>query len=169
VMAVVSDNPNAFGLERAKKHNIPAIVKSKNTSQSKTDYEKVLCESIQPFQPDWVVLAGWMKLLSPVFLNCFSHRVINLHPALPRTFPGLQAIEKAFQAFKQGEIHQTGVMVHLVPDEGVDNGPVLNQAVVPILNNDTLESLTLRMHEIEHKLLVETLIDLEKRNCQENS
>ncbi len=84
------------------------------------------------YQPDWIVLAGWMRVLSSAFLDCFPQRVINLHPALPGTFPGTHAIERAFEAYQRGEIDRTGVMVHLVPDEGVDNGPVLAQAeVVP--------------------------------------
>jgi len=167
VVAVVSDNPSAYGLQRANKYHIPTIVKSRNVSQSKSDYEKELCECIQVFQPDWIVLAGWMKLLSSVFLNCFSQRVINLHPALPHTFPGLKSIERAFTAFKNSEIKETGVMVHLVPDEGVDNGPVLKEAVVPIMDNDTLESLTQRMRETEHKTLVEALIELERTHKAE--
>jgi phosphoribosylglycinamide formyltransferase-1 len=167
VVAVVSDNPLAYGLKRAEKYQIPTMVKSKNVSQSKSDYEKELCECIQVFQPDWIVLAGWMKLLSSVFLNYFPSRVINLHPALPHAFPGLKSIERAFMAFKNGEIKETGVMVHLVPDEKVDNGPVLKQASVSITDNDTLESLTQKMHETEHKILVEALIELERTHKAE--
>ena len=83
--------------------------------------------------------------------------MINLHPALPNTFPGTHAIEKAFKAYQCGDINHTGVMVHFVPDEGVDNGPVLATEIVAIHPNDTLESLEVRVHEIEHKLLVVAL------------
>ena len=83
--------------------------------------------------------------------------MINLHPALPGTFPGTHAIERALEAFQRGEIQHTGVMVHLVPDEGVDSGPVLAQEIVPILQTDSLETLETRVHQVEHRLLVQTL------------
>jgi phosphoribosylglycinamide formyltransferase 1 len=90
-------------------------------------------------------------------LDRFPNRVINLHPALPGTFPGTHAIERAFEAYQHGEITQTGVMVHMVPDEGVDSGPVLAYQVVPISSEDTLETLEARMHAVEHRLLVDVL------------
>jgi phosphoribosylglycinamide formyltransferase-1 len=98
-----------------------------------------------------------MRILSSFFLSLFPNRVINLHPALPDTFPGTHAIERAFEAYQRGEIEHTGIMVHLVPDEGVDNGPVLATEIVPINKDDTLESLEMRIHKTEHKLLVATL------------
>jgi phosphoribosylglycinamide formyltransferase-1 len=107
-----------------------------------------------------------MRILSSAFLSCFPNRVINLHPALPGAFPGTHAIERAFEAYQLNEIDHTGVMVHLVPDEGVDNGPVLATEVVPILARDNLESLEKRIHEVEHRLLVAVLKKLttEKTN-----
>jgi phosphoribosylglycinamide formyltransferase 1 len=83
-----------------------------------------------------------------------------LHPALPGTFPGTHAIERAYQAYQRGEITQTGVMVHLVPDEGVDSGPVLASQVVKIEAGESLESLEERIHAVEHRLLVSTLKSL---------
>ena len=93
-------------------------------------------------------------LILPLFV---AGKVVNLHPALPETFPGTHAIERAFTAYQRGEIAHTGVMVHLVPDEGVDSGPVLAQQVVSIEPDDTLETLAARMHATEHDLLVNTL------------
>ncbi len=98
-----------------------------------------------------------MRILSSAFLDRFPNRVLNLHPALPGAFPGVHAIERAFDAYQRGEITQTGVMVHLVPDEGVDSGPVLAQESVPIEPNDTIEALQARIHQVEHRLLVDTL------------
>jgi phosphoribosylglycinamide formyltransferase-1 len=95
-----------------------------------------------------------MRVLSSNFLGRFPGRVINLHPALPGAFPGIHAIDRAFEACRKGEIRGTGVMVHLVPDEGVDCGPVLLQEEVPILPEDTLETLEARIHSVEHRLLV---------------
>jgi folate-dependent phosphoribosylglycinamide formyltransferase PurN len=83
--------------------------------------------------------------------------VVNLHPALPGTFPGTDAIQRAYQAFQRGEIAHTGVMVHQVLDEGVDAGPVLAQEVVPIAPGDTLEALETRVHAVEHRLLTEVI------------
>ena len=98
-----------------------------------------------------------MRILPSNFLSVFPNRVINLHLTLPNTFPGTHAIERAFKAFQRGEIEHTGVMVHLVPDEGVDNGPVLATEIVPIYKDDTLDSLVVRVHETEHQLLVSSL------------
>jgi folate-dependent phosphoribosylglycinamide formyltransferase PurN len=111
-------------------------------------------------QPDWVVLAGWMYVLSGAFLDRFPNRVINLHPALFGAFPGAHAIERAFDAYQRGEIAHTGVMVHLVPDEGVDCGPVLAQESVQIHPRDSLADLEARIHSVEHRLLVAALAGL---------
>jgi folate-dependent phosphoribosylglycinamide formyltransferase PurN len=106
------------------------------------------------------VLAGWLRLLSKEFLDCFPGRVVNLHPALPGAFPGLHAVERAYEAYRRNQVTHTGVMVHLVPDEGVDDGPVLARESVPIYPADTLATLETRVHEVEHRLLVETLRQL---------
>lgn len=157
VVAVFSNRADAYGLDRAAKAGVPAVAFPKDKATSRTEYDTMLAQAVLAYQPDWVVLAGWMRLLSTNFLSAFPGRVINLHPALPGAFPGTYAIERALQAFQRGEIAHTGVMVHLVPDEGVDSGPVLAQAVVPILADDTLEALEARIHRQEHELLVETL------------
>ena len=106
------------------------------------------------------MLAGWMLILSRAFLDRFPNRVVNLHPALPGAFPGMHAIERALAAHRRGEIERTGVMVHLVPDEGVDSGPVLAQEGVPLYSDDTLEGLEQRIHSVEHRVLVSTLKSL---------
>jgi folate-dependent phosphoribosylglycinamide formyltransferase PurN len=98
-----------------------------------------------------------MRILSSAFLDAFPQRVINLHPALPGMFPGTQAIERAFAAYQSGAVQETGVMLHYVPDEGVDSGPVIAQRSVQILASDTLETLSSRMHQVEHELLVEAV------------
>lgn len=162
VVAVISNRADAFGLERARRVGIPGLVKEKQKGEERRAYDHALAELVVAYSPDWVVLAGWMRVLSSEFLECFPNRVINLHPALPGTFPGVNAIERAFQAFRQGEITQTGVMVHLVPDEGVDCGPVLASQVVTILPEDTVQTLEARIHSVEHALLVQTLKELIK-------
>lgn len=159
VAAVFSDRREAFGLERARRAGIPALALPKLKTYSREAYDAKLAELAASYEPDLVVLAGWMRLLGMAFLGRFPDRVVNLHPALPGNFPGTHAIERAWEAYQRGEIQHTGVMVHLVPDEGVDSGPVLAQATVRIQAGDTLESLTERVHDVEHQLLVRALID----------
>ena len=157
VVVVISNQADAYGLERAKQSGIQTVVMSKSKDLDRRTYDAMLAEKVALFQPDWVVLAGWMRILTSAFLECFPGRVVNLHPALPGTFPGTHAIERAYQAYQRGEITQTGVMVHLVPDEGVDCGPVLASQVVKIETGESLESLEERIHAVEHQLLVSTL------------
>ncbi len=160
VVVVVSNKASAYGLERAVKAGIPTLVKEWKKGQDREEYDRELAKMIADYSPDWVILAGWMRLLTNAFLNEFSGRVINLHPALPGAFPGTHAIERAYEAFLKGDINHTGVMVHFVPDEGVDSGPVIRMEAVPILPMDTLETLENRVHQVEHRLLVESLSHL---------
>lgn len=166
VVCVISNKPSAFGLERARRAGVPAVAYPCPVQQDRRDYDAGLAAVVASYQPDWVVLAGWMRLLSNEFLKHFPGQVVNLHPALPGAFPGVDAIARAYEAYQRGEITQTGVMVHLVPDAGVDSGPVLAQEAVPILPADTLNALEARVHTVEHRLLVETL---RKLIAQENS
>jgi formyltetrahydrofolate-dependent phosphoribosylglycinamide formyltransferase len=157
VTAVISNRRDAYGLERARLAGIPALVMPKRKEVDRLDYDRALAEQAATFNPDWIVLAGWLRLLSMQFLGRFPGRVVNIHPALPGAFPGLDAIERAFEAWQRGEIDHSGVMIHLVPDEGVDSGPVLAQEQVDFLPGDTLESFEQRVHQLEHRLYVETL------------
>lgn len=164
IAAVFCDKGNAYGLKRAETANIPAFYVPKYKEQSRQTYDLALAEKIIAYKPDWVILAGWMRLLSACFLDQFPGKVINLHPALPGTFPGNHAIGMAFQAFHEKKIAYTGVMVHTVPDEGVDCGPLLAQEIVPITDQDSLETLEQRIHLVEHRLLVQVLHGLCKPN-----
>ena len=157
VVSVISNKADAYGLTRARNEGIEAIYFAKQPNESRQEYDTRLTAYVSTCLPDYVILAGWMRILSSSFLSSFPNKVINLHPALPDTFPGTHAIERAFEAYQRGEIDHTGVMVHLVPDEGVDNGPVLATEVVSINKEDTLETLEARVHQTEHVLLVNTL------------
>uniref|UniRef100_A0A7C1JR18 Phosphoribosylglycinamide formyltransferase n=1 Tax=Caldilinea aerophila TaxID=133453 RepID=A0A7C1JR18_9CHLR len=161
IVVVVSNRKNAFGLVRAEKAGIPTryfpLKPYTDAGRPRSEYDADLAQLVAEYRPDWVVLAGWMHILSKAFLERFPYRVVNLHPALPGQFPGAHAIADAFAAFQRGEIKQTGCMVHLVPDEAVDAGPVIGVAEVPIYRTDTLETLTERMHQVEHRLLVQSL------------
>ncbi len=170
VVAVVSNKADAYGLQRAAQAGVPGHVflwkPYKEKGASRAAYDAALAELVARYEPDFVVLAGWMRLLSMAFLDKFPMRVVNLHPALPGTFPGVDAIERAYRAFGEGEITETGVMVHYVPDEGVDQGPLIAQQRVPIYAEDRLDDLAERMHETEHALLIDSLkmICGQKRN-----
>lgn len=164
IPVVVSNRKQAYGLKRAQKAGIPTryhpLKPYREAGRSRRAYDADLAAILQEYAPDWVVLAGWMHILSSAFLEHFPNRVVNLHPALPGQFPGAHAIADALAAFKQGEVSETGVMIHLVPDEQVDAGPVLATQSVSIRPGDTEERLAQRIHAVEHELLVETLTQL---------
>lgn len=157
VAGVISNKLDAYGLARAKQAGIPTFVLEKSKDQDRRVYDALLAEKVATFSPDWIILAGWMRILTSAFLEYFPDRVINLHPALPGTFPGTHAIERAYMDWKKGEIDRTGVMVHLVPDEGVDVGPVLGAQEILFLPGESLEEFESRVHAVEHRLLVDVL------------
>lgn len=160
VVGVVSDQPDAYALERALAAGVAGTLLPRRPGEARADYDTRLTDTVATAEPDWIVLAGWMRILTMKFLGAFPNRVVNLHPARPGELPGTHAIERAFEQFQRGERDSTGVMVHLVPDEGVDDGPVLATADVPIHAGDTLDDLTSRIRATEHDLLVATLISL---------
>jgi phosphoribosylglycinamide formyltransferase-1 len=160
VAAVISNKPDVFALQRADAAGVPAVHVGLNPEESRDDYDARLADVVAGFGPDVVVLAGWMRILTMSFLGWFPERVINLHPALPGKFPGVRAIERAWDEALTGACSQTGVMVHLVPDAGVDDGPVLATSVVDIDSYNTYEEFEKAVHEVEHRLLVKTLVAL---------
>ena len=165
VVAVFANKKKAFGLTRAEQAGVPTVYfplkPYLDTSRSRSEFDADLAERVSTFTPDLIVLAGWMLVLSPAFLDRFPNRVINLHPALPDTFPGTEAIRRAFEAYHRGEIDHSGCMVHYAVPE-VDAGPVITQEVVPIHPSDTLDSFEARLHAAEHRIIVEAV----RRACQ---
>ena len=162
IAVVVSNRRAAYGLQRAREAGIPTeyvpLKPYRDAGNPRSEYDADLARLLrETYGAEWVVQVGWMHLFSMGFLSHYPNRVVNLHPALPGPFPGMHAIEQAWEAYERGEIAHTGVIVHLVPDEGVDDGPVIAQAVVPIHADDTLEALEARVHEVEHRLLIEAL------------
>ncbi|MBN1305328.1 MAG: phosphoribosylglycinamide formyltransferase [Anaerolineales bacterium] len=157
VVAVVSNRADAFGLTRAESAGIPTEIVPADKFQGRHEYDAVLAETVARYQPDYIILAGWMRILTMQFLGRFPGRVINLHPALPGTFPGIHAIERAYKCWQEGELDKSGVMVHLVPDEGVDVGPVLAKEEVYFKKGESLTDFEARVHEVEHRLLVNAI------------
>ncbi|NJN98419.1 MAG: phosphoribosylglycinamide formyltransferase [Anaerolineales bacterium] len=157
---VVSNRREAYGLVRAEAANLPTLYfplkPYLEAGHSREQYDLALAERVAACQPDLIVLAGWMHVLSAAFLERFPQRVLNLHPALPGCFPGTQAIERAYAAFQRGEIDHTGIMIHWVVPE-VDAGPVVATGKVPIDPADSLSSLESRVHATEHNLLIEAI------------
>jgi len=164
VAVVVSNRKEAFGIQRALQAAVPVIyfplAPYTKAHRPRAEYDARLAGLLRAFGVEWVVQAGWMHVFSNAFLQQFPARVVNLHPALPGQFAGTHAIQRAYEAYSKGEIAHTGVMVHLVPDEGVDVGPVVAQEIVPILPQDTVDDLEARVHTTEHRLFVQALHDL---------
>ena len=160
VSAVVSNRRDAFALDRARAAGIPAHVITLRNGEARRSHDARLLACVASYRPDWVILAGYMRLLTMDFLGPMSGRVVNLHPALPGDLPGVDAIRRAYAEWQAGTRTHGGVMVHLVPDERVDAGPVLGEARVPLLAGDTLETFAERMHAAERALLVSVVAGL---------
>lgn len=157
IVAVVSNKADAYGLTRAQAAGIPIetldLGEVLADGGSRDGFDVELAGMIASYQPDLIVLAGWMLILGEGFLDRFPDRAINLHPAMPGAFPGTDAIRRAHEAFQRGEIKRTGVMIHRVVPE-VDAGPVVTMEPVPIFPEDSLEELEERVHLVEHNLIV---------------
>ena len=142
---VISDKPDAYALQRAQKANVPTKILLPQDFTSRADYDAQLVQLLQAAKVEVVALAGYMRLVTPTLLNAFPQRVLNIHPALLPSFPGLHAQR---QAFEYG-VKVAGCTVHFV-DEGMDSGPIILQAPVPVLDTDNADSLTARILEQEH-------------------
>jgi phosphoribosylglycinamide formyltransferase-1 len=145
---VISDQADAYALERAHKHHIPGVhVSAKGYKDRRDEYDALLVKELQKHNVELVALAGFMRIITPTLLTAFPHRVLNIHPALLPSFPGLH-VQKA--ALEHG-VKFSGCTVHFV-DEGMDTGPIIIQAVVPILDNDTEDTLSARILKQEHNI-----------------
>ena len=147
VLTVVSNKPGVKALERAKAAGIEAMVVNHKQFGSREAFEDALLNVLAPHQIDLVVLAGFMRVLTERFLHEYADRVINIHPALLPSFPGVDAQK---QAFEHG-VKVTGVTVHFV-DEGTDTGPIIAQTPVPVRDDDTVDTLRARILEEEHRI-----------------
>ncbi|KKM10447.1 phosphoribosylglycinamide formyltransferase [Clostridiales bacterium PH28_bin88] len=152
IQVVVSDRADAFALERARQQGIPAFYIDPKSFPTKIDYDLAVAAALEERDVELVVLAGYMRLVSSEFLARFHLKMVNIHPALLPAFPGLEAQR---QAWEYG-VKFSGCTVHFV-DEGMDTGPVIAQAVVPVYDTDTAETLAERILEQEHRLYPATL------------
>jgi len=155
LVRVVSDKPGARALERAESAGVPTAVFPLADFEDRAARDAAIADQLRDDNVHFVVLAGYMAILSPEFIAAFFGRIINVHPSLLPKYPGLRAIQQALEA---GE-NQTGVTVHYV-DEGVDTGPIIAQEMLGIAPGESAEQLAERVHEIEHRLLPEVLAQL---------
>lgn len=151
IAVVVSNRPRAMGLERARAAGVPAVAVP-SRGRTRADFEADLVSTLRAHGVQWVALAGFMRLLTSGFLDAFPGRVLNIHPSLLPAFPGLHAQAQALAA----GVRIAGATVHRVTP-GTDEGPILAQGAVPVLLDDTEESLSARILAIEHRLYPATL------------
>lgn len=155
VVAVGADRDGVAGLERAEAVGIPTFVRRVRDYQTREDWDRALAEAVAQHRPDWVISAGFMKLVGADFLARYGGRMLNTHPALLPSFPGAHAVR---DTLAHG-VKVTGCTVMIV-DEGVDTGPIIAQRAVDVLAGDTEETLHERIKEVERDLLVTTVADL---------
>ena len=147
IKVLVSDKENAPALDKARKRNIEAVYLNPRSYSNRDEYESDLVKLLKDQQVTVVALAGYMRLVGPVLLEHFQHRIVNIHPALLPAFPGLQAQQ---QAVDYG-VRYSGCTVHIV-DAGMDTGPILMQAVVPVLPDDSGDTLAEKILVEEHQI-----------------
>lgn len=152
VVAVGADRHDVEGLARAERAGIPTFVKQVAQHDSREAWDLALTRAVAGFEPDLVVLAGFMKLVSPDFLACFEHRVINTHPALSPAFPGMRGPADALDY----GVKVTGCTLFVV-DPGVDTGQIIAQSVVDVLDDDSVESLHERIKVAERQMLTDSV------------
>ena len=166
IVLVVSNRKAAFALERANAADIATLYAPlkpyTDAGRSRAEYDADLAQKINLLEPDLVLLAGWMHVFSPTFLERVGVPVINLHPALPGQFAGAHAIEDAYSAWLEGKITESGCMVHHVIPQ-LDAGEPIATRVVPFQTGDTLEIFAERLHAAEHELIVEATQKILKR------
>ena len=152
IQVLIYNNPDAKVKERAEKYKIPTVLIDHRAYKSRENLDSEIVAVLKAYSVEWVVMAGWMRIVTQVLLDGYCDRVINVHPSLLPSFKGINAIEQAFAA----KVKITGCTVHLVSLE-VDSGAIIMQAAVPILANDTLESLHARIQVQEHRILPQAI------------
>ncbi len=152
ISCVISNRAGAYALERAQKHGIPALHVDHRLFSGRESYDAELVKVLHEYDVDLVVLAGFMRIITPVLLAAFPHAVMNIHPALLPSFPGLHAQQ---QALDYG-VKVTGCTVHFV-DAGTDTGPIIMQAVVPVVEGDREDTLAARIQKEEHRIYPEAI------------
>lgn len=147
VCVVISNVPDVYALERAKKHNIPAFVIKHQDFNTREEFDQAIVNKLREFNVDLVIMAGFLRVITKVLLDAYPMKILNIHPALLPSFPGLHVQKKALEY----GCKFAGCTVHFA-DSGVDTGPIIIQGIVPVLDNDTEETLSKRILSVEHKI-----------------
>ena len=148
VEIIISNNPDAYGIQRAKNHFINYKIIDNNRFQTREDFDRALAEELQDSNPDLIVLAGFMRILTPVMIEAFKNKIINIHPSLLPKYPGLDTHNSVV---KNGDLKH-GVTIHYV-NEVLDGGQIIAQGEISVNANETPEELKTRIHAIEHVML----------------
>jgi phosphoribosylglycinamide formyltransferase-1 len=147
IQVLIYNNRGAKVVERAERWGIPAVLLDHRQIKQREALDRAIVETLNRYQTQWVIMAGWMRIVTPVLIDAFPGRVLNIHPSLLPSFPGIRAVEQALAE----NVKVTGCTVHLVRPE-VDCGPILIQAAVPVLEKDTPETLHARIQVQEHRI-----------------
>ena len=149
IQVLIYNNPGAKAAARAEKYEIPSILLNHRDHKKREELDTQIVKTFQEYGVKWVIMAGWMRIVTKVLLDAFPNQVINIHPSLLPSFPGIRSVEQALAA----KVKITGCTVHIAHLE-VDSGPILMQAAVPVLPDDTAETLHARIQVQEHKIMV---------------
>ncbi len=152
IQVLIYNNPGIKAVARAERWGVPAVLLNHRDYKRREDLDTAIVEVFRQYKVEWVVMAGWMRLVTPVLINAFPDRIINIHPSLLPSFKGVKAVEQAIEA----GVKIAGCTVHLVRLE-VDSGPILLQAAVPVLPDDTPETLHARIQVQEHRILPQAI------------
>lgn len=152
ILVLITDNPQAFSIERAKKHGIDYLITHPGNYSSRDEYFKNISAELKKRGVELVILAGFMRIVGKPLLDVYPNRVMNIHPALLPSFPGLHGQKQA----NDYGVKISGCTVHFV-DEGMDTGPIIIQAAVPVKDDDTEETLSGRILDLEHKIFPEAI------------
>lgn len=155
IVLVFSDKAEAYVLKRAQRWGIETKTFSPKMFASKQHYEEELAKVLAEYQIDLVVLAGYMRLIGPALVTAYAKKMVNIHPSLLPSFPGLHGIEDAFNY----GVKYTGVTVHYI-DEGMDTGPIISQGIVEISPEDSLEILEEKIHQLEHQIYPKVIAEI---------
>ena len=152
IACVICNNPDAYGLQRATRHGLPIKIIDHRSYLSREQYDAELRRQLESIAPDYIVLAGYMRILSAEFIRAFEHRILNIHPALLPAYKGLDTYQRALANAET----EHGVSIHLVTTE-LDDGPILLQASYPIEDGDSVVDLQRKGHRLEHQMYPQVL------------
>jgi phosphoribosylglycinamide formyltransferase 1 len=152
IQVLIYNNPNAYAAVRAANSGVPSVLLNHRQCKNREEFDGQIVQTLRKYDVEWVIMAGWMRLITPVLIDAFPDRIINIHPSLLPSFKGTRAVEQALEA----GVKIAGCTAHLVCLE-VDSGKILMQAAVPVLPDDTAETLHARIQIEEHRILPQAI------------